>query len=224
MSESWLEYIKDPDSWKPPRPLPGPVETERTLVRLYRRGDGPNLFRAVDESRESILPAMVWAMTDHRHVDDSIYYVEKHRRAIERDDCGDFPMGIFDKSTGQIIGGTGLHRIKADRREVEVGYWICGDRAGQGVCTEAVGGLITALVRAQAAGGWGFRRVLVFNDTSNVGSRRVCEKLGLRLEMRLKQERFFGPPGVDAGYVDILGFAVLANEWDSTAHRAKPGI
>jgi RimJ/RimL family protein N-acetyltransferase len=73
---------------------------------------------------------------------------------------------------------------------------------------------------AVADGGWGFRRLTVFMAADNVGSRRVCERLGLRLEVRARRERYIEP----FGYHDVLGFAVLDDEWDFDAHRAKPGI
>ncbi len=224
MSDSWKKYLEDPNPWKPPLPLPDPVQTERTVVRLYQKGDAPGLFKAIDRARDALLPEMVWALTDHRDVDDTVHYVEANRRSMESEDCREFPMGIFDKVTGEVVGGTGFHRIQSGRREVEVGYWIRGDRQGQGLCTEAVGALISAALRPDRRGGWGFRRLLVFNMIANVGSRRVCEKLGLRLEMRLRRERYFGPPGVSPGYVDMLGFAVLDDEWDASIHRAKPGV
>jgi RimJ/RimL family protein N-acetyltransferase len=214
----------DPDPWTPPKPLPGPVQTERLFIRPYQKGDGPALFKAIDESRESILPEMVWAFTDHQDIDDTVYYVESQRRAMEKESCRDFTMGIFDRNSGEIVGGTGLHRIRPEFREVEVGYWITGKREGQGLATEATGALITAAFTPHSSGGWGFRRLLIFNAVHNPASRRVCEKLGLRLEMRLKQERYFGPPGANSGYIDMLGFAVLSDEWDASTNRARPGI
>ena len=224
MTDSWKQYIEDPNGWKPPNPLPAAVTTQRVVVRLYQKGDGSNLFRAIDGARDRLQPQMVPVYTDHQDIDDSIHYVEKRRRSYEGEHCRSFSMGIFDRETGEILGGTGLHSIQSGRRQAELGYWIRGDRHGEGLCTEAAGALISAALRPTAVGGWGFRRLVVFNAADNVGSRRVCEKLGLRLEMRLKRERFFGPPGVTPGYVDVLGFAILDDEWDSSLHRAKQGI
>jgi RimJ/RimL family protein N-acetyltransferase len=224
MSDSWLRFVTDPNPWKAPRPLPAEAVTPRAVVRLYRKGDGPALYAAIDRSREALQPEMVWTFTNHHDVDDSIHFVEHCRRAAEAEDCLDFPMGIFDRETGEVIGGTGLHRIRPGRREGEIGYWISGHLHGRGLCTEAIGALMTCAFTPASEGGWGFRRIVITNSEHNVASRRVCEKLGLRLEMRMRKERWFGPPGVEAGYVDTRGYAVLAEEWDAAAHRAKPGI
>jgi RimJ/RimL family protein N-acetyltransferase len=225
MSDDWLEFVRDPNPWTPPDPAPAPVVTPRTVVRLWQKGDGPGLYSAIEANRPALLPFMVWALTDHRHVEDSIHYVESVRRRATSNDCTDFGMGIFDRETGEVLGGTGFIRIRAGAREAEVGYWVRGDRQGHGYCTEAIGALISSGL-APGGSGWGFRRIVVYNSTLNVASKRVCEKLGLRLEARLRKDRFLGPSGAHgpAGYQDTLGFAVLEDEWDFVTHRAKPDI
>lgn len=226
MSDAWMQLMRDPDPWTAPHPLPAPVETARFIVRPYQRGDGPPLFEAVAADRESLLPFMAWAHTDHQSESDSVYYVERVRRAAEDPACCDFPMAILDRDSGTMIGGTGLVRIRRELREAEIGYWVRGSQQGRGVATEAVGGLISSALLPAQRGGWGLRRVIVHVATMNDASRRVCEKLGLRLEQRMKQERYLGAVGKHtvAGYHDMLGYAVLHDEWDFDAHRARPGI
>ena len=48
----------------------------------------------------------------------------------------------------------------------------------------------------------------------------MCERLGLRLELCAKKDRYLAP----IGYLDTSGFAVLAEEWDFETARTKPGI
>lgn len=220
MSESWLRLIADPHPWTPPDPLPGPIETPRLIVRRYDRGDGEAIFRAVEATRASILPWMIWAPTDQQHVEDAIYYVEKHRRRAAQPDCRDFPLGIFDRATGELIGGTSFHDVRPGVRQAEVGYWLRADQQGAGRCTEAIRHLLAAAFTPATEGGWGFRRIVIYCAAINTASKRVCEKLGLRLEVQAKQDRYqgLGPNGeADApGYVDTLGFAALHDEWDGT--------
>ena len=223
MSEQWKSLVQDPKPWTPPYPPPLPIHTDRLVVRCYQPGDGPGLFRTIDRERDSILPWMVWANTDHRSVDDSVHYVELHRRAYATTGCRDYPMGIYDKRTGELVGSTGLHHIEPSLRDAEIGYWIAGSRAGQGLCTEAIGALITQAFRPREADGWNLRRVHITNAVSNRASQRVCEKLGLRQEARLKQFRYLG--GKDGpGYYDVLLFAALSDEWDSEQDRARGDI
>ncbi|MFI4855541.1 MAG: GNAT family N-acetyltransferase [Phycisphaerales bacterium JB065] len=224
--DAWLKLLSDPNRWSAPTPRPTRLETERLVVRMYEPGDARQLFEAVDGDRANLLPWMVWAQSDHMNETDSAYFIEMTRRKWEQADGTDFVMGIFDKATGRLVGGTGLHRIRPGVREAEIGYWVLSSVRGTGICTESTGGLISAALRSQDEGGWGFRRIVVFNAVQNIGSRRVCEKLGLRLEQRTKQDRFAGSLGDHEalGYHDSLGYAVLADEWDFDRDRAKEGI
>jgi RimJ/RimL family protein N-acetyltransferase len=224
--DAWLKLLSDPDRWSAPTPRPTRIETERLVVRMYEPGDARALFEAVDGDRANLLPWMVWAQTDHMSESDSAYFIEMTRRKWEKPDGDDFVMGIFDRQSGRLLGGTGLHRIRAGVREGEVGYWVHSSVRGTGICTEAAGGLISAALRSQEEGGWGLRRIVVFNAVRNLASRRVCEKLGLRLEQRTKQDRYAGSLGESKalGYHDSLGYAVLADEWDFDRDRAKEGI
>lgn len=220
MSESWMAKLADPSPWKLPQPLPPPLEIGDMLVRRYQKGDGPRVFEAVDDQREKLLAWMLWVTTDHLTVDDSIHFVERMRRATDKPDCLDFPLGIFDRRDGSMLGGTGFHRIRPQYREAEIGYWIRGSQHGKGICTRVVGALMSAGFRPQGDGGWGFRRIVIFTAAENVGSRRVCEKLGLRLEFHIRRERYQEP----MGYHDSVGYAALEDEWDFAQNRAKPGI
>ena len=224
--DAWLKLLSDPNRWSPPTPRPTRVETERLVVRMFEPGDASSLFEAVNGDRANLLPWMVWAQTDHINESDSGYFIEMTRRKWEQPDGTDFVMGIFDTQNGRLLGGTGLHRIRPGLREAEIGYWVHSSVRGTGICTESTGALISAAMRSQDRGGWGFRRIVVFNAVENIGSRRVCEKLGLRLEQRTKQDRFYGAVGNHraVGYHDCLGYAVLAGEWDFDRDRAKEGI
>lgn len=220
MSDLFLQTLVPPVRWSIPSPLPAPIITERTLVRLYDKGDGPALFHAIDADRASLLPWLAWPRTDHLDEDDSTFYVETHRRARSKPTCDNFPMGIFDRATGEIVGGTGLHKVHFGLHEAEIGYWIRGDKQGTGLCTEAIAGLISAAFKSPSEGGWGLRRIVITNAAQNIASRRVCEKLGLRLEMNLRSARYIGPAEEgNPGWVDLTGYGVLSDEWDTRHHR-----
>lgn len=212
--------LNDPDPWKAPDPLPGPIETERLVLRAYEHGDAAALLEALDSDRNALLPWIVWVRTDNRTLAECHYSIEMFRRAAEAPGCTDFTMGIFDRVTGAVVGGTGLHRIRAGQRDAEIGYWVRSDRRGQGIATEATAALLTAGFAPQAAGGWGFRRITILCAAENLASAAVPGKLGMRLEVRARKERYMD--GV--GYYDLLGFALLADEWDPAARRARPGI
>lgn len=206
-STLWL-----PTPWSRPEPLPDWIETPRTVVRLHRPGDGKAMFEAIDASRESLLPWMAWARHSHGSVEESEAYVASTTRGYRERLCLDYPMGIFDRATGMWLGGTGLHELDITLGQAEVGYWIRGDRQGEGLCTEAVRALLAVALAGQERGGWGLRRLVVYHAIQNVASRKVCERLGLRQEALLRQARFIGPPGEGPGWYDVVGYGILADE------------
>jgi len=210
------------DSWSPPSPVPI-VAGARVLVRTFRKGDGPAMHAAVSASRDLAWLTLRWATAEHPDLDDCVYFVERAARQVAEPDCRSFPMAVVARGDDTVLGGVGFHAIVARESTAEVGYWMRGDRNGEGLCAEAVAAFITSGLTARDRGGWGFRRITLLCAAANPPSRRVAEKLGLRLERRERAERYQAS-GPTQGYLDTLGYAVLAGEWDFEARRAKPGI
>ena len=57
--------------WYPPAPLPGLIQTSRTLIRSFERGDGTRLHEAVTVSRGTPWLWLNWA--ESGHPDDSLW-------------------------------------------------------------------------------------------------------------------------------------------------------
>lgn len=85
-------------------------------------------------------------------------------------------FAIVDRATGAMVGSTDLMDLKAVRGQAELGYLIARPYWGQGWMTEA----------AALTADYGFRemnlgRLVAWADEENAASRRVMEKLGMRL-------------------------------------------
>jgi RimJ/RimL family protein N-acetyltransferase len=200
--------MQPPAPWSPPVPLPMPIETARCLLRWFEADDAQALHEAIDPHRAHLLPWLPWAADDHETVAASrsrISWLGGLRSGPEVK-IPDYTMGIFEAATGVLLGGTGLHRIVPGALDAEVGYWLRADRCGEGFCTEATAALITA-----AFGPWGFRRVRLVCSAANTASRKVPERLGIRLEGCERESRWVE----GHGWTDTLTFGVLAEEWDA---------
>jgi ribosomal-protein-serine acetyltransferase len=208
--------LAKPPNWSPPQPLPAPIETERLVLRFYEASDADAMLAALNADRASLLPWLPWVSVDNRNVAECVYHIERFRR-VRDEGTPEYAMGIFDRETFELVGGTGFHRVSADIGQAEIGYWIRGDRARRGLCTEAVAALISAGLTPKDRGGWGFRRITIVCAEPNAASRRVPEKLGLRLELRAKADRWID----GLGFVDTLGWGVTADEWDIDARRIR---
>ena len=93
---------------------------------------------------------------------------------------------------------------KVDAVEADVGYELDPNHWNQGYATEA----------AHAIADFGFTRFGVHRIwadcvAENVGSAHVLEKLGMRLEGRLRENKYF-----KGRWWDTLIYAILADEWE----------
>jgi len=211
-----------PLDWAPPDSLDTSVRltTERLELRLYRLDESDRLLESLDSSRVETEPWESWTRA-LRTLDEAYAYVVRQRLNVR--DLGTsrgVELGAFDLASGHHVGGVGLHSINTDTASGEVGYWLRTDRTGQGLATEAVGRVVSWMLGAQEGGGLGLARVVARCSGENEASSRVCQRLGLPLELR--QPRAYYVKGLDK-ITELLGYGVLANEWDHDQHRAKPG-
>ncbi len=205
-------------AWKEPAALDLRVETERVIVRPYVLDDAQPVFEAVNLSRDSLLPWMPWARTDHHELASTVHYVSQQivrlSKPLTTEGVG---VGIFDKASGQFLGGTGFHDLRRDTASVETGYWIRADRRREGLCTEAMARWLSKMLAPQNSGGLGLRRIRIYCSSGNTPSTRVPEKLALRGEVMQRQDYYVPHHGV----TDRLGWGVMHDEWDCVRHRVK---
>lgn len=91
---------------------------------------------------------------------------------------------VEERETGEPVGICGL--VKRDSLDdVDVGYAFLERAAGRGYATEAA-----AATLAHAQQDLKLDRVVAITGVRNAGSRRVLEKLGLRLERILQMDGY----------------------------------
>ena len=101
------------------RDFPEAFETERLLIRSPMPGDGLELYAAVRESMEDLLPWMPWP-AEHGTVEDSEASAREARvRFLERTELR---MHLWLKGTETLVGSSGLHRIDWGVPKSEIGY------------------------------------------------------------------------------------------------------
>jgi ribosomal-protein-serine acetyltransferase len=207
--------VPPPALWVPPRPAPIPLLTKRLRIDWWRPEHAPSLWEAIETSRTTLIPWLPWAATGHRDPDETLERIEAWTRLRQAPEADEFFVGLFERATGEIVGGSGLHLIVPELAQAEIGYWVRATRREQGLCTEAVRALVTSAFRD-----WRLRRVVVQCAGDNVPSRRVAEKVGLPLEAVHRRARWID----DHGWSDGIVFAALADEWDLERERRKDGV
>ena len=179
------------------RDFPDAFETERLLIRSPMPGDGPELYAAVGESMEELLPWMPWP-AEHGTVEDSEASARGARvRFLERTELR---MHLWLKGTGTLVGSSGLHRIDWGVPKFEIGYWCRTGMTGRGYVTEAVRG-----IAAFAFDVLGAQRVEIRCDPLNRPSARVAELAGFNLEGELRNDA----RGTDGTLRNTLVFSAI---------------
>ncbi len=114
-----------------------------------------------------------------------------------------FQFAIVLKSDAQLIGNCGIRMESPGALAADVGYELAPQHWGCGYATEAACAIVqfgfTEL---------GLHRIQSRCIADNVGSVRVLEKLGMRLEGRLRENEYF-----KQRWWDTLLFAILDSEW-----------
>ena len=162
--------------------VPERIETARLVLRCPRRGDGPVVNAAVVSSHVELDPWLPWATTQPTLEESEATCRRQQARFLLREDL---VMLIFARdasgSEGELLGGTGLHRIDWTLRRFEIGYWRKTGCQGRGIVTEAVTALARMAFDALAA-----RRVEIRVDNDNERSWKVAERAGFTLEALLR--------------------------------------
>ena len=204
-----------PPLWRRPQDLRIPFTTNRLRADWWRPENAPSLWEAIETSRSTLIPWLPWAATGHRDPEETLERIDAWTRQRQAPEADEFFLGLFDRHTGEIVGGTGLHRVIYELGQAEIGYWVRASRRGEGLCTEALRAVVSWAFRD-----WGLRRLVVECVAENVASRRVAEKATLPLEACHRRARW-----VDhVGLCDSLVYGVLRDEWDVERQRRADGV
>lgn len=115
-------------------------------------------------------------------------------------------FAIVLRESDTMIGSTDLMGLKiGDKAGAELGYILARECWGQGYMTEAA-----RLTLRYGFETLGLQRVEAFADTDNIGSRRVLEKIGMRIagtenRMVKNEERIY------------VRYAIARREWEERA-------
>ncbi len=174
------------------------LHTPRLLLREFVTGDWP----AVLAYQRDLRYLRYYQWTD-RTAGDAQRFVQMFIEHQTEQPRRKFQLAVVLKSSGQLIGNCGIRRTSADAREADIGYELAPDHWGHGYATEAA----RAIVR------FGFEelkvhRIWAWCIADNAASSHVLEKIGLKLEGRLREKEHF-----KGRWWDTLMYAILENEW-----------
>jgi RimJ/RimL family protein N-acetyltransferase len=110
-------------------------------------------------------------------------------------------LAAVDAHSGEVIGGATLHHLDAERRIVEIGYFVLPHARGRGAATTI------ARMLARHAFTLGIARVAAYVNVGNIASERVVERAGFTREGVVRSM-----PKPDGRRVDKTLFSLLPGE------------
>jgi RimJ/RimL family protein N-acetyltransferase len=181
------------------------LRTERLLLREFMMADWPIVHRyqndplylryyPFDGHSEGEVQRFVQMLIDYQHV------VPRRK----------FQLALEHQETGALIGNCGIRRKDANDFEADIGYELDPEYWGRGLATEAA----RAVVR-YGFEDLGLHRISSWCVADNVGSARVQEKAGLKLEGRLRHNEFY-----KGRWWDTLLYGLIADEWNASPSNA----
>lgn len=164
-------------------------------VRSYTLADAEALFALVDANRAHLRPWMMWEPTTKT--------VEDVRAFIQG--CLDHPTDIEGNGIyldGKLVGGVGL-TVDTLSNAGEIGYWLDAGYEGRGIVTRVCRRFFDF-----AFDELGLHRIELHAAVTNVRSRAVAERLGMRQEGVAREGH-----RLHDGYVDVAVYGILEDEW-----------
>ena len=172
--------------------------TERLILREFNENDWPAVLAYQSDPR--YLRYYAWTQRTPEDVREFVGMFLAQQQAQPRIK---FQLVITQKSVRRLIGNCGIRMNFPGAQTADIGYELDPRHWGHGFATEA----------ARAIVQFGFtelhlHRIWSWCIADNVGSARVLEKLGMRLEGRLRENEYFKDR-----WWDTLLFAILEDEW-----------
>jgi RimJ/RimL family protein N-acetyltransferase len=182
---------QDPKPWFP-------LRTERLLLREFTQADFDDVHAyAIDPD---VVRYMDWGPNS---LEETQAALERWFVAQARWPRSDVNLAIQNLADRRVIGSIRLSVNDEATRTGDFGYSLASAYWRQGLGTEAA--------RAMVAVGFevlGLHRIWAECDTRNAGSYGIMEKLGMRREAHLRQDK-----RARDGWRDSYVYAILAEEW-----------
>jgi len=178
-----------------------PLETERLLLREYRREDEAAIYQYASDPE--VVRFADWGPSDRSTIRANM------QRRLE--DQGRWPrdsieVAVVLRGDGCLIGGMRITVLNRANKTADFGYTFNRRYWNNGYATEGARALLQL-----AFSNLKLHRVWATCDVRNHASRRVMEKLGMRREGHFKKDVL-----QKGEWRDSYLYAVLAEEWESS--------
>ena len=175
-----------------------PIKSDRIFLRPVLQTDAQDIFsyRADPE----IARFQTWNPKTIKDVEDFI-----ETRIVDEPNHPDtwFQLAICKNDHNELIGDCGLHFLKDEPGQVEIGITLKREYQGKGYATKALELVFSYLFdRLQK------HRIIASVDPNNFASIRLLERMKMR-----KEAHFIESIRFNDRWLDDIVYAILAREW-----------
>lgn len=185
--------------------LPDEIRTDRLVLRPFEFSDAPDVLAyANNEEWARFMPVpSPYTLRDAEEFLARFKLTERARHPS-------WAITFKDR----VIGGIDIS-FAADHRFGELGYSIGREHWNHGHATEAA----RAIVDEAFSHISGLTRIRSHADVRNIGSIRVMQKVGMKLDGCLRSNRVMRDEIVDDEY-----YSILRQEWNAERGRKSPSL
>ena len=174
------------------------IRTDRLILREFKESDWVDVLAY--QSHPDYLMYYPWSERTEDAVQEFIQIFVEWQTEQPRTK---FQFAIIHQDMDRLIGSAGIRKKTCDAVQGDLGYELSPDFWGHGYATEAAGELLR----------FGFddlelHRVWSRCIADNARSARVLERLGMKLEGRLRENEWF-----KERWWDTLIYSMLDYEW-----------
>ena len=171
------------------------TETNRLLLRNFKESDAAALLSYLGNPRVNCFKSERLSSVGEAEE----YIIDKQKEA--------YSFAICLKESDDLIGD--VFAVKKDPDTFNIGWHINQLFEGKGYAHEAARGFLSYLFNTENA-----RRIYCYVESDNIRSRRLCERLDMRLEGCFKEFiSFVENPDGNPIYEDTCIYAILKREW-----------
>lgn len=186
-----------------------PLTTARLRLRPFEEGDFDAVYAM--ESHPDVVRYLYW---EPRTRDEARSALDRRVRMTSLDgDPAALRLAVILRGSGEVVGDFSLGLRSRRDRQGDIGFMFHPDHHGHGHATEA-GRAVLALGFEV----YDLHRIFGSCDARNAASARLMERLGMRLEARLRESEF-----VKGEWCDELIYAILVDEWRARRPGSEVG-
>lgn len=182
------------------------LRTERLVLREFTAADWPATFAYENDPR--YLRFYEREQVTERQCQALIYQFILWQGEQPRSKA---QLAITRADTGELVGNVGVRRETAGEPLADMGFELSPEHWGRGYATEAARAMVD-----WGFGEWGLQRIHAHCVSENAASARVLERVGMRMEARLRDHQWFKDR-----FWDISLYGLLRAEWE--AFRTRSG-